>query len=144
MIYPLIIASVWGSMPILIKLYLSLFPNVFIIFLQSLVLLSSTLIYIFFFKYTDFINGYKSATYKHFLIIALMFFIVTFICNLLYLHILKKDDIIAPLLIFILTPIITIIISALVLKELLNIRQIFGCFLVFIGIFFLVYYKKMT
>ena len=115
-------------MPIIIKIYLSLFPNVFIIFLQSLVLLLSSIIYIFFFKYTDFINGYNLASYKYFLIISLIFFIATFICNLLYLHILKKDDIIAPLLIFILTPIITIIISALVLKELLNIQQIFGCF----------------
>lgn len=141
MLYPFIIALVWGSIPIIIKLYLSFLPHVCIILLQSIVLFISSLLYVFFFKYKDFIIGLGNITYKNILLLALVFFIASFICNILYLHILKKDTIISPLIIFILTPLITIIISAIVLNEILNIKQIFGCILVLIGIFFLIYFK---
>lgn len=142
MFYPLLIAIVWGSIPIIIKFYLAFLPYIFIIFLQSIVLFISTIFYTYFFKYKDFIKGYDNVTFRTVFILVFVFFIASFICNLLYLHILKKDTIISPLIIFILTPIITILISALVLNEILNIKQIFGCILVSIGIFFLVYFKK--
>lgn len=141
MLYPFLIALVWGSIPIIIKLYLSFLPNVFIICLQSLVLLFSSFIYAFVFKYKDFIHGINNVTYRTVFILAIVFFIASFICNIMYLHILKKDTIISPLIIFILTPIITILISSIVLNEILNIKQIFGCVLVSFGIFFLVYFK---
>lgn len=76
-------------------------------------------------------------------LLILTFFIASFICNLLYLNVLKKDDIASILLIFILTPIITIIMSSLILNELLNIKQIFGCLLVSLGLFFIFYFKDV-
>lgn len=141
MIYPFIIAMVWGSIPIIIKFHLAFLPHAFIIFLQSIVLFLSALTYIFFFKYKDFIEGYKNVSYKNIFLLVIVFFIASFICNLLYLHILKKDTIVSPLIIFILTPLITILISSLVLDEILNIKQLYGCILVSIGIFFLIYFK---
>jgi drug/metabolite transporter (DMT)-like permease len=142
MIYPIIIALVWGAIPIIIKFHLSFLPHVFIISLQSLVLFISSLIYAYFFKYKDFMEGFKNVSYKNIFILALVFFIASFICNLLYLHVLKKETIISPLIIFILTPVITIILSSLLLNELLNIKQLIGCFLVSIGIILIVYYQS--
>lgn len=141
MIYPFIIAMVWGSIPIIIKFHLSFLPHAFIIFLQSVVLFLSALTYVFFFRYKDFIQGYRNVSYKNVFLLVIVFFIASFICNLLYLHILKRDSIISPLIIFILTPLITILISSLVLEEVLNIKQLFGCILISIGIFFLIYFK---
>ena len=142
MIYPFIIALVWGAIPIIIKFHLSFLHHVFIISLQSLVLFISSLIYAYFFKYKDFMEGFKNVSYKNILILALVFFIASFICNLLYLHVLKKETIISPLIIFILTPVITIILSSLLLNELLNIKQLIGCLLVSIGIILIVYYQS--
>ena len=141
MIYPFIIAMVWGSIPIIIKFHLSFLPHAFIIFLQSVVLFLSALTYVFFFRYKDFIQGYRNVSYKNIFLLIIVFFIASFICNLLYLHILKRDSIISPLIVFILTPLITILISSLVLEEVLNIKQLFGCILISIGIFFLIYFK---
>lgn len=143
MIYPLLISFVWGSIPIIIKMYLSYFPHILIILLQSIVILISSLIYIYFFKYKDFMEGIKNVTYRNIFLLVLTFFIASFVCNLLYLNVLKKDDIASILLIFILTPIITILMSSLILNELLNIKQIFGCILVSLGLFLIFYFKDV-
>jgi len=143
MIYPLLISFVWGSIPIIIKIYLSYFPHILIILLQSIVILISSLIYIYFFKYKDFMEGIKNVTYRNIFLLVLTFFIASFVCNLLYLNVLKKDDIASILLIFILTPIITIVMSSLILNELLNIKQIFGCILVSLGLFLIFYFKDV-
>lgn len=143
MIYPLLISFVWGSIPIIIKIYLSYFPHILIILLQSIVILISSLIYIYFFNYKDFMEGIKNVTYRNIFLLALTYFIASFVCNLLYLNVLKKYDIASILLIFILTPIITIVMSSLILNELLNIKQIFGCILVSLGLFLIFYFKDV-
>lgn len=140
---PLIFISlVWGLIPIIIKIYLSFLPYIFIIFVQSLVLLFSSLIYIYFFKFKDLKEGFNNITIKKLLLLIVTFFFASFICNLLYLDVLKKHHISAPIIIFTLTPVITILASYLILNEFLNIQQLFGCLLIFIGIFFVFYFKK--
>lgn len=140
---PLIFISlVWGLIPIIIKIYLSFLPYIFIIFVQSLVLLFSSLIYIYFFKFKDLKEGFNNITIKKLLLLIITFFFASFICNLLYLDVLKKHHISAPIIIFTLTPVITILASYLILNEFLNIQQLFGCLLIFIGIFFVFYFKK--
>lgn len=140
---PLIFISlVWGLIPIIIKIYLSFLPYIFIIFIQSLVLLFSSLAYIFFFKFNDLKEGFNKITIKKLLILIITFFFASFICNLLYLDVLKNHHISAPIIIFTLTPAITILASYLILNEYLNIQQLFGCLLVFIGIFIIFYFKK--
>jgi len=141
MIYPFLIALVWGCIPVIIKIYLSIFPQIFIVFLQSIILLVSSVIYIYFYKHKDFFEGFKNITYKNLILLIIIFFIASFICNLLYLHLIKKDSITPPLIIFSLSPMITLIASYLIFKELLNFKQLFGCILIFIGIFLLFYYK---
>jgi len=130
-----------GFLPVLIKMYLNIIPYVLILSLQSLVIFVSSLIYVIFFKYKDFIEGINNISYKNIFILIFIFFIASFICNLIYLNILKKDTIISPLIIFILTPVVTIISSSLILNEILNIKQLIGCALVSIGIIFIVYYQ---
>jgi drug/metabolite transporter (DMT)-like permease len=140
---PLIFISlVWGLIPIIIKIYLSFLPYIFIIFIQGLVLLFSSLIYIYFFKFKEIKEGFGNITIKKLLILILTFFFASFICNLLYLDVLKRYHISAPIIIFTLTPAITILASYLILGEFLNFQQLFGCLLIFIGIFFIFYYKN--
>lgn len=140
---PLIFISlVWGLIPIIIKVYLSFLPYISIIFIQSLVLLFSSLIYIFLFKFKDFKEGFNKITTKKLLILITTFFIASFICNLLYLDILKNNNSSAPIIIFTLTPAVTIIASYLILNEFLNIQQLFGCLFIFIGIFLIFYFKN--
>lgn len=139
---PLIFISlVWGLIPIIIKIYLSVLPYIFIILIQSLVVLFSSLTYIFF-KFNDLKEGIDKITVKKLLILIITFFVASFICNLLYLDILKNHHISSPIIIFTLTPAITILASYLILNEYLNIPQLLGCLLVFIGIFVIFYFKK--
>jgi len=140
---PLIFISlVWGLIPIIMKIYLSFLPYIFIILIQSLVLLLSSLIYIYLFKFNDLKKGIENITIKKLFILILTFFFASFICNLLYLDVLKKHHISSPIIIFTLTPAITIIASYLILNEFLNIQQLIGCLLIFIGIFLIFYFKK--
>jgi len=140
---PLIFISlVWGLIPIIMKIYLSFLPYIFIILIQSLVLLFSSLIYIYLFKFNDLKKGIENITIKKLFILILTFFFASFICNLLYLDVLKKHHISSPIIIFTLTPAITIIASYLILNEFLNIQQLIGCLLIFIGIFLIFYFKK--
>lgn len=139
---PLIFISlVWGLIPIIIKIYLSVLPYIFIILIQSLVVLFSSLTYIFF-KFNDLKEGIDKITVKKLLILIITFFVASFICNLLYLDILKNHHISSPIIIFTLTPAITILASYLILNEYLNIQQLLGCLMVFIGIFVIFYFKK--
>lgn len=131
-----------GLIPIIMKIYLSFLPYIFIILVQSLVLLFSSLIYIYLFKFNDLKKGIENITIKKLFILILTFFFASFICNLLYLDVLKKHHISSPIIIFTLTPAITIIASYLILNEFLNIQQLIGCLLIFIGIFLIFYFKK--
>jgi drug/metabolite transporter (DMT)-like permease len=137
LLYPFIISIVSGIVPIILKLYLSIIPYEFIMLISGTTLFISTIIYTLFYNYSKVIQGYKNITLKFILILILIFFIASFICQILYLETLKYYNPSIPALIIALAPIITIIASYYILNEKLTNIQLFGCVLIFIGLFLL-------
>ena len=141
-IYPIFISIVWGFIPVILKLYLLEFPYISIVFFQSLLVFLCALFYISLYKYEDFkVSITKITTFK-ILIFTLTFITASFICNLLYLSLINKDAVIFPIIIFSLTPLITIIAAYLFLNKSINYLQLFGLFFIILGVFFMFYYKE--
>lgn len=141
-IYPIFISIVWGFIPIILKLYLLEFPYISIIFFQSLLVFLCALFYILLYKYEDFKTSITKITFYKIIIFTLTFITASFICNLLYLSLINKDAVIFPIIIFSLTPLITIIAAYLFLNKSINYLQLFGLFLIILGVFFMFYYKE--
>lgn len=141
-IYPIFISIVWGFIPIILKLYLLEFPYISIIFFQSLLVFLCALFYILLYKYEDFKTSITKITFYKIIIFTLTFITASFICNLLYLSLINKDVVIFPIIIFSLTPLITIIAAYLFLNKSINYLQLFGLFLIILGVFFMFYYKE--
>jgi len=141
-IYPIFISIVWGFIPIILKLYLLEFPYISIVFFQSLLVFLCALFYILLYKYEDFKTSITKITFYKIIIFTLTFITASFICNLLYLSLINKDVVIFPIIIFSLTPLITIIAAYLFLNKSINYLQLFGLFFIIIGVFFMFYYKE--
>lgn len=141
-IYPIFISIVWGFIPIILKLYLLEFPYISIVFFQSLLVFLCALFYILLYKYEDFKTSITKITFYKIIIFILTFITASFICNLLYLSLINKDVVIFPIIIFSLTPLITIIAAYLFLNKSINYLQLFGLFFIILGVFFMFYYKE--
>lgn len=141
-IYPIFISIVWGFIPIILKLYLLEFPYISIVFFQSLLVFLCALFYILLYKYEDFKTSITKITFYKIIIFTLTFITASFICNLLYLSLINKDVVIFPIIIFSLTPLITIIAAYLFLNKSINYLQLFGLFFIILGVFFMFYYKE--
>jgi drug/metabolite transporter (DMT)-like permease len=142
LLYPFIISIVWGIVPIILKLFLSIIPHEFIMLISSITLFISTVIYTVFFNYHKVVEGYSNITLKFVLLLIITFFIASFICQLLYLKTLKNYNPNIPVLIIASAPIITIIASYYILNDKLKNIQLFGCVLIFIGLYLLLKYKN--
>jgi drug/metabolite transporter (DMT)-like permease len=111
------------------------------LFISSIIFFISTMIYIFFFH--DFNEIYNQvANYNSSLLLLLVInvFIVSFFSQILYCYILDNVDKVHKITIIIgLYPIITLILSVLVLNEKINLRTLIGFIIAIIGISIIFY-----
>lgn len=142
LLYPFIISIIWGIVPVILKLFLSIIPYEFIMLISSITIFISTFIYTIFFNYNKIVEGYSNITLKFILILIITFFMASFICQLLYLKTLKIHNPSIPVLIIASAPIITIITSYYLLNDKLKNIQLLGCVLIFSGLYLLLRYKN--
>jgi len=139
MLIPLFISIIWGLVPIIIKLYLHEITAEFIYLFSSIVLFIGALIYTYFFKYDELIEGYNKSTYKTIIILIVLFFIASVISKLLYLKYLKKNNANILSIIIGLAPAITVIAAYFLLNEKLTSSQLFGTIFILIGLIFILH-----
>jgi len=140
-ILPFIISLVFGLYPVILKIYLTTIPEEFVLLFSSTILFISSVLYSIYHK-SNIIKGYNIININTIIILALTFFIASFICKILFLKTIHDHNVNITALIVGLAPAITIIASAYILNEKLNLIQILGCFLIFIGLFFIIFYKQ--
>lgn len=132
-----IIAFLWGISPVLFKFILQKnIPPYIIIFIQASVYIFSSIIYIIVYENNNIYNDlHKNIKYIPFLV-SISFFSV-YIANMLYIFALdNKANVNIMSLIVSLAPVITLISSYLILKELLPIKVLIGFLIIFIGLLF--------
>jgi len=140
MLLPLYILLIEGITPVILKLYLELIPYDFILLTTQIITLIFIIIYVYFYKSNEIIDGYNSLNYTNLFIIIILAFFSSFLARIFFLKTLNDhQNINIFLIIMSLYPIITIIASYFLLKEKLSYQQLFGYFMIIIGIFFLLY-----
>ena len=130
-----IIAFIWGLSPVLFKFFLhQSVPTYLIIFFQAFVYLISSVIYILIWKRTEIgIDLQKYKNYIPFLIIVPFFSV--YIANYLYIYALENKGNINVMAITIsLAPVVTMIFSYFIFREMLSLKAFIGFFIIVVGL----------
>ena len=131
-----IIAFIWGLSPVLFKFFIhQSVPTYLILFFQAFVYFISTLIYMLIWKRTEI--GIDLRKYKNYIpfLIIIPFFSV-YIANYLYIYGLENKGNINIMAITIsLAPVITMIFSYFIFREILSLKALIGFFIIVIGLF---------
>ena len=130
-----IIAFIWGLSPVLFKFFLhQSVPTYLIIFFQAFVYLISSVIYILIWKRTEIgIDLQKNKNYIPFLIIIPFFSV--YIANYLYIYALEnKGDINVMAITISLAPVVTMIFSYFIFREMLSLKAFIGFFIIVVGL----------
>ena len=130
-----IIAFIWGLSPVLFKFFLhQSVPTYLIIFFQAFVYLISSVIYMLIWKRTEIgIDLQKNKNYIPFLIIIPFFSV--YIANYLYIYALENKGNINVIAITIsLAPVVTMIFSYFIFREMLSLKAFIGFFIIVVGL----------
>jgi drug/metabolite transporter (DMT)-like permease len=130
-----IIAFIWGLSPVLFKFFLhQSVPTYLIIFFQAFVYLISSVIYMLIWKRTEIgIDLQKYKNYIPFLIIVPFFSV--YIANYLYIYALENKGNINVMAITIsLAPVVTMIFSYFIFREMLSLKAFIGFFIIIVGL----------
>ena len=130
-----LIAFIWGISPVLFKFFLQKdVPYYLIIFFQAFVYLMTSLIYMLIWKRKNIgIDLQKNKKYIPFLIIIPFFSV--YIANFLYIYALeKKGNINVMAIIIALAPVVTMIFSYFIFREMLSLKAFIGFFIIVVGL----------
>ena len=130
-----IIAFIWGLSPVLFKFFLhQSVPTYLIIFFQAFVYLISSVIYMLIWKRTEIgIDLQKYKNYIPFLIIVPFFSV--YIANYLYIYALEnKGNINVMAITIALAPVVTMIFSYFIFREMLSLKAFIGFFIIVVGL----------
>jgi drug/metabolite transporter (DMT)-like permease len=132
----LLVSAFWGVSPVIHKVLLQNFHPASMVVFSAPVYIAAVIIYASF--HTDILqNDLKKATIYQFFLIGLTFVLTALIANILYFTVLlhNKSFVISALVYT--SPIFTLILASLFLKETVNIYGFIGVCLVVIGICFI-------
>jgi len=130
-----IIAFIWGISPVLFKFFLHKnVPNYLIIFFQAFVYLIASVLYMLIWKRDEIgIDLRENKNYIPFLIIIPFFSV--YIANFLYIFALeKRGNINIMSIIIALAPVITMIFSYFIFREMLSLKAYIGFFIILVGL----------
>ena len=136
-IIALLIAFIWGLSPVIFKYLIkhNNIPDYIIILIQAIIYVLASILYIFIYK-LDYIYNDLYTHKNHIPLLAFLSLLSVYLANVLYLYALSncvKVNIMS-IIVFTITPIVTLIFAFFLLNELLTIKSFIGCCLVIIGV----------